>query len=329
MRNFAFGPIPALQSGIRWLTWPLLIAALLLMAWALRLPYPLTIEAEGSYEPVISRAIYAADDGFVEELLVEDGEAVAAGDPLVRLRAPTLELRIEQVSGELRGVAEESSGIRIAINQLDPDAAEALSNQSRLASKIIELETKHEYLERQLEMLHTQRESLLLRAPIDGTVVARDLQRHLAARPVRRGDTLFSIVDLAGPWQIRVQVADRDAGYLRAHYASYPTADVADAAASARRTSDSSITFTLTSKPAERWSAQVRQIAEHVENRHGQGCYVDVRADVDAGQQAGTHAGAGVHAFFGCGSQPVWFVWSRPLLEAAQRKFWFRNPTHE
>lgn len=328
-RKFAFGPIPAFQSRLRRLTWPLLIAVLLLAVWVLRLPYPLTIQAEGVYQPVISRAIYAADDGYVEELLVEDGGTVAAGDPLVRLRAPALELRIEQVSGELRGVTEETSGIRIAINQLDPDVAEALSNQSRLASKIIELETKHEYLQRQLEMLQTQREDLLLRSPIAGTVVAKDLQRHLAARPVRRGDTLFSIVDLGGPWQVSVQVADRDVAYLREHYQPYQPVDQRDGPDNSSGMIDSSITFTLTSNPAERWSARVRWIAEHVENRQGQGGYVEVRADVDSSQQTGAHAGAGVHAFFACGSQPLWFVWSRPLVEAVQRKLWFRNPTHE
>lgn len=328
-RSLAFGAIPSLRLRLRRLTWPLLIALLLLIVWALQLPYPLTVEAEGAYEPVVSRAIYAADDGFVAELLVEDGTTVASGDPLVRVRSPALELRIEQATGELRGVIEETSGIRIAINQLDPEASEALNNQSRLASKIIELETKHEYLQRQIDMLQTQHDRLLLRSPIDGTVVAKDLQRHLTGRPVRRGDALFSIVDLAGPWQIRVHVADRDSDYLRTYYGSHQSLEHSEAAASPLRTTNSTLAFTLISNPAERWSAKIRSIAEQVENRHGQGCYVEVRADVASDQRIGAHAGAGVHAFFTCGSQPLWFVWSRPLVEAVQRKLWFRNLTDE
>ncbi|MEZ6077503.1 MAG: hypothetical protein R3C56_18090 [Pirellulaceae bacterium] len=156
-RMFALGPASALRASLRLLKWPVLIGLLGLAVWAARQPYPLVIEAEGAYEPATSRAIYAADDGFVEELLVEDGESVQARQPLVQLRSPTLELRIEQVTGELRGVAEESSGIHIAINQLDPDSPDLLNNQSRLAGKIAELKTKQTSLEQQIELLQTQR----------------------------------------------------------------------------------------------------------------------------------------------------------------------------
>ncbi len=312
-RMFALGPATALRASLQLLKWPMLIGLIALAAWALRQPYPLMIEAEGAYEPATSRAIYAADDGFVEELLVSDEESVHALQPLVQLRSPTLELRIEQVTGELRGVAEESSGIHIAINQLDPDSPDVLNNQSRLAGKIAELETKKTGLEQQLDLLQKQRESLLLRAPIDGTIVAKDLQRHLAGRPVRRGEPLFSIVDQAGAWQVRVQVADRDAGYLLTHYTA----------------PNSAITFTLASNPAQRWPAEIHWISDRVENVHGQGCFVEVRAGVESSERIGAHAGAGVHAYFACGEQPLWFVWSRPLVEAIQRKFWFRNPIDE
>ncbi|MCA9156958.1 MAG: HlyD family efflux transporter periplasmic adaptor subunit [Planctomycetales bacterium] len=351
-RLFALGPASALRASLRLLKWPMLIGLLGLAIWAARQPYPLVIEAEGAYEPATSRAIYAADDGFVEELLVEDGESVQASQPLVQLRSPTLELRIEQVTGELRGVAEESSGIHIAINQLDPDSPDLLNNQSRLAGKIAELKTKQTSLEKQLELLQTQRASLLLRAPIGGTIVAKDLQRHLAGRPVRRGEPLFSIVDQAGPWQVRVQVGDRDAGYLRTHYVA-PTPTFSKRAIERRHNAgsqlvgvtlpdnepsgnrsivsdlDSAITFGLDSSPAERWPAQLSWISDHVENIHGQGCFVEVRAAVESPEQIGAHAGAGVHAYFTCGSQPLWFVWSRPLVEAIERKFWFRSQTDE
>lgn len=351
-RTFALGPASALRANLRLLKWPVLIGLLGLAVWAARQPYPLVIEAEGAYEPANSRAIYAAEDGFVEELLVEDGELVRPQQPLVQLRSPTLELRIEQVTGELRGVAEESSGIHIAINQLDPDSPDVLNNQSRLAGKIAELETKQTSLEQQLELLQTQRASLLLRAPIDGTIVAKDLQRHLGGRPVRRGEPLFSIVDQAGPWQVRVQVVDRDAGYLRTHYVAptptfskraterqpnaeshlageTPPGNESSGDESIASNLESAITFGLDSSPAERWPAQLSWISDRVENIHGQGCYVEVRAVVESPEQIGAHAGAGVHAYFTCGSQPLWFVWSRPLVEAIERKFWFRSQTDE
>ncbi|MEO8269018.1 MAG: HlyD family efflux transporter periplasmic adaptor subunit [Aureliella sp.] len=336
-RMFAFGRASALRASLRLIKWPILLGVLALAIWIMLQPYPLVIEAEGAFEPATSRAIYAADDGLVEGLLVDDGELVRDQQPLVQLRSPTLELRIEQVTGELRSVAEESSGIRIAINQLDPDSLDVLNNQSRLAGKIAELETKQSGLEQQLELLKKQRENLLLRASIDGTIVAKDLKRHLAGRPVRRGEPLFSIVDQAGLWQVRVQVADRDAGYLRTHYApdakllqpvteqKEGTPELPSDTVSTADDSRSTIDFALASNPAERWPAQLTWISDHVENVHGEGCFVEVRAGVESSERIGAHAGAGVHAYFTCGTQPLWFVWSRPLVEAIERKFWFRN----
>jgi multidrug efflux pump subunit AcrA (membrane-fusion protein) len=320
-RLLALGPYQFLLAVAPRLKWIVLFALVLLAGWGLTMPYALIIEAEGSYEPVHSREIYAADDGFVGQVMVDDGSYVRAGAALVQLRSPTLDLRIEQTEGSARAVEEEASGIRIAINQLASDAPDALSNQSRLAGKIAELDTKLASLKEQLRLLAEHKSQLLLTAPIEGYVVAKDLQRNLAGRPVRRGDSLFSIVDQVGPWQVRVQVADRDVGYLLANY-TVPQEPSSPAAANLR----SDMEYCLASAPDERFSAQIHWIADQVENRHGTGCSLEVRATVDRIKPEGAHAGAGVHGFFDCGQQPLWFVWCRPLVEATQRRLWFQHP---
>jgi multidrug efflux pump subunit AcrA (membrane-fusion protein) len=320
-RQLALGPYQFMLAVAPRLKWIVLLALLLLAGWGLTMPYALIIEAEGSYEPVHSREIYAADDGFVGELLVDDGSYVRAGEALVQLRSPTLELRIEQTEGAARAVEEEASGIRIAINQLASDAPDVLSNQSRLAGKIAELDTKLGSLKEQLRLLAEHRSRLLLTAPIEGYVVAKDLRRNLAGRPVRRGDSLFSVVDQAGPWQVRVQVADRDVGYLLENY----RVSVEQPPSSAQEMR-SDIEYCLASAPDERFPAKIHWIADQVENRYGAGCSLEVRATVDASKPEGAHAGAGVHCFFECGQQPLWFVWCRPLVEATQRRLWFHHP---
>ncbi len=336
LQLWMLGPMQALRGALSLLKWAALLAIVVLALIVLRTPYPLVIEAEGAYEPVTSRAIYAADDGFIEELLVDDGNCVKAGEPLVQMRSPALELRIEQTHGAARAVDEEASGIRIAINQLSGDAPDILSNQSRLAGKIAELEVRKESLQQQLQLLEQQRTRLLLKAPIDGWVVAKDLRRNLAGRPVRRGDSLFTIVDQSGLWHVRVQVADRDVGYLLRHFsgaeshALTPTSNSTSTHPSAPNTnSRSNIEFCLASDPDERFTAEVTWIADQVENRHGEGCSVEVRATVGTDFPPNAHAGAGVHAFFECGQQPLWFVWCRPLVEAAQRRMWFSSQDEE
>ncbi len=321
LRTFGLAPWQILLALTPLVKWMLLAGVLTLAVWGLRQPQTLVVEAEGTYEPVNARAVYASDDGFIEALMIDDGEFVVLGQPLVQLRSSTLELRHEQLTGELRTVVEETSGVGIAINQLDADDPDALNQQSRLAGRIAELDTKRTSLQTQLAMLQEQRLRLLLTAPIAGSVVAKDLQRQLAGRPVRRGEALFTIVDQAGPWQVRLQVADRDSGYLLAHYAS----EVADLVKDSEPTETTrAISFAFASQPVERYAASVNWISEQVENRHGEGCFVEVRAQVDTHIEM-AHAGAGVHAFFPCGQQPLWFVWCRPMVETIQRSVWFRS----
>ncbi len=328
LRTFGLAPLQFILALTPLVKWGMLAVLLALAVWGLQQPQTLVIEAEGTYEPANSRAVYASDDGFIEELLIDDGVRVTEGQPLVQLRSSTLELRHEQLTGEMRTVVEEASGIRIAINQLDADDPDALNQQSRLAGKIAELDTKQASLQQQLEMLQQQRARLLLTAPIAGSVVAKDLQRQLAGRPVRRGEALFTIVDQAGPWQVRLQVADRDSGYLLAYYAE-PSIDTSPNPSMGSGQSSSSavahtISFAFASQPVERYTAGVTWISDEVENRHGEGCFVEVRAKVDTRLEI-AHAGAGVHAFFPCGQQPLWFVWCRPLVETVQRSVWFRS----
>lgn len=355
LRALAARPWGAVSIAVPLFKWLCLACVVGLAVWGLLKPYPLIIEAEGIYEPANTRMVYATSDGFIEQLLVDDGDQVAAGQLLLQQRSPALELQIEDIEGRRRGLLEERNGDRIAMNQLNPDSADFLSDQSRLASKILELDIRIASLEEQLQLLGLERERLGLTAPIAGVVVAKDLHRNLLNRPVRRGDPLLSVTDLEGPWQVRVAVADRDSGYVLAHYqptsstaldqdhqpgnehslsdptladrmpSEPPAGDLIAAHHSSRQKYAAEIKFAFDSAPHEQFPARIQWISDQVENRHGEGCTVEIRAATDASIPQEIHAGAGVHAYFRCGNHPMWFVWCRPLIEAAQRRMWFRS----
>lgn len=322
-RWWTLEPSPRLSAAFPWLRRCLMLVVVGALGWLLMLPTPLVIEAEGAYEPVTTRDIFASHDGFIEQLLVDDGSPVTQGQPLARLRSPALELQIEQTEGSARATLEEITSTRIALNQLSPEAPDVLSQQSRLAGRIAELEKQQQSLQAQLQLLEQARNRLLLISPIAGNVIAKDLQRNLAGRPVRRGEPLFSVVDQAGPWQIRVQVADRDAGYMLSHFSKAVPGTPHSGSASAQ---PPPIEFCLASDPDQRFAAHIRWIADYVENRHGEGCSLEVRATVDPSASVTAHTGTGVYCFFECGQQPLWFVWCRPLVEAVQRRWWFHEP---
>lgn len=338
VRKLLAGPVRLATIWLPTIKWMLALGLLGLTIWMLVRPAPLIIEADGIYEPVVARTIYATDDGFVDELLVDDGQSVLAGQSLARLRSPALELKISQATGEIRALEEEASGIRIALNQLAAESASVLGDQSRLAAKISELELKKINLQQQLALLSQQSDRLSLVAPIAGCVVARDLKQRLAGRPVRRGDPLFTIVDLDGPWHIRVHVADRDTGYVTANYGHTEPKNTdmgdTDMGNKAKDRQSHGLEYSLDSAPSQRYVAHLTWMADQVENKPGEGCYLELRAGSSVAAEAnlptGTQAGAGVRAFFECGQQPLWFVWSRPIVEAVQRRWWFRSEaTHE
>ena len=283
------------------------ILAVLLAYWLLSKPYPMRIEAESVLEPIAKRSIYANVDGFLDKLFVEDGQSVLAGERVAGLRSPILDLQIEEANGQIRAIAEKRNGLRVAINQLSPSSPDAEVVQTRLSAEILLLETQEKHVRDKWQFLLGEQKKLSIESPIDGVVVTRNLRSELESRPLRRGDTLFNIVDLDGDWQLSIRVADRDIGYLTKHYGSEPT----------------EIAFIFDSIPGEQFRGVVHQISTTLENPQGPGSYVLVHASLDNEVAHRAYMGANARVFFSCGKEPLWFVWCRPLIEEFQKRIWF------
>ncbi len=282
------------------------LTALVLALWFLFTPTTLTIEAEAFLEPVERRSIFANIDGFLDILSVEDGQNVVAGQPLAKLRSPTLDLQIEETMGQIRAIGEKRNGLRVAINQVSASASDAIAVQTRISTDILLLETQEKQAKEKLAFLTQERTKLAIHSPIEGVVVSRELRKELEARPLRRGDSLFSIADLNGAWQLNIHVADRDSGYLLAHYSALPQ----------------TVTFVFESLPGERFTAEVRHISNAMENPKGTGCYLLALASLESEVAKKSHMGANTRVYFNCGQQPLWFVWCRPMVEALQKRVW-------
>lgn len=294
------------------LRWLVLLVLAVAVYRGLVLPCPLTIEATGSVEPVIMRTVFASMDGYLEKLLVEDGQSVTHEQPLIQMSSPELEVRLEELQGEIRTLQERAKSIQIASNQLNAEAPDFLVTQNRMASELQQVTTQQTNLNSQLNILLDEQQKLVITAPIAGVVVAKDLKQQLTSRPVRRGDALFRIVDLQGPWHLRLQVPDRDSGYVLNQYR-----DATSAAA------DKVIDFVLDSQPEQLFHGQLTWISDSVQNLHSEGCFVEMRASVAEDVIERVRMGASARAVFTCEAKPLWFVWCRPLVEAIQRRLWF------
>lgn len=297
------------SAGWRLLRWKryATIAIIAALMGGLFLPYPFTIEAEGVLEPAQQRFVHATADGTVHELFVEDGARVAQGDRLAILRSAGIELQIEETLGEMRTVGEKRNGVHVAMNQSDGNNTESQTSQTRLATELLVLETQEKHLREKLAFLKSEQKELELKAPIEGTIVGTKVRQELENRPVKRGDPLLRIAHLDGPWRLKIQLADRDTGYVDAHYGD----------------GEGYIHFSMESNPEHQSRAKLVPTLKVTENPQGTGSYRTMYASLEPEDAKAAKLGATVRVHFPCGTQPVWFAWSRPLVEFLQKRIPF------
>lgn len=159
----------ALRAGL------LSVGAGLLLALT---PWPFGLIAPGVIEYSPLSVVRADGAGFVERVLIQEGDVVSAGQPL-------LELRNEELERDLRDLelAIEQSQLRerLAVEQRDT-AASQIEQQQRDA-------LQRRWAERQRQV-----ERLVVRAPSDGVIIGRELAA-LAGSFVSEGRELLSVGD--------------------------------------------------------------------------------------------------------------------------------------
>ena len=290
---------------------PKRLAGLALLASLIGLamiPYPFYIQSQAYLEPTTQQFIHATADSFIEELLVGEGQSVQSHQPLVRLRAPNLELQIEELTGQTLALVEKKNGLRVAVNQLSANSSD-LANQTRLSAELRLIEIQEKHAQEKLAFLEKQRQELLLQSPIKGTVVGGDLSRELSDRPLRRGDALFRVADLQGPWHLKLLVADRDGRYVQQALLNGPI----------------DIDWGLENSTGRGLKAKLVSMRPEVDQRPNQGPCRSATASIEESQLEQPAIGAVAYARIPCGKQPLWFIWSRPLVEFLQKRFWFNS----
>ena len=266
-------------------------------------PVPLRIPADGVLRASNSRHIFASAGGTIQEILVQNGQEVGAGDILVQLRSSELELEMNRLEGEL-------STARARLGALSTSRSQNRSSQQaslEASSNSQVLESQIKGLTSQLKIVQDQQKALTITSPIDGHVDAWDLQESLVARPVDRGQHLMDIVakNKRG-WIAEIEVPDHNIGYLLKH----------------RIDSDLEADIRLRSDPSTTFGGTVREIA-NVANLDSQGrSHVRVRVELH-GTASDFRPGATVIADIDCGTRSVGFVLLRGFIQWWRTQAWY------
>ena len=320
-RIFLRGPLRVLGRGAEYLHGRKLVktAAVAAAAVALGLalwlvPYPYRVTGEGVLVPAEQRRVFAPFDGEVTEVLVEGGDVVTEGQPLLRVRNVEL---IEQALDAEVTVSEKRTEVRSLTAQADSadrrgDEVEAF----RLRGQRGVVEVELAGLEERLERLREREAKSVVKSPIAGTVATFQLDRLLRDRPVGRGEVLLEVMDASGDWRLELAVPDTRAARLD------------DALADLRRATEDPtaglpIDFVVASDPETTFPATLTRIVDRAEPDQELGNVLTVYASLDAPNALPQRRiGTEVTAKIDCGDAPLFTALFGDVVEFVQRNLW-------
>ena len=273
-------------------------------------PTELTILSQGTLQPSVQRFVFSPAEGYVDRIYVADGQSVHSGEVMATIGSPQLQLQVNQIAAEIGLADQKRAGLNISLNQLKPADDPTNLTGSRLAGEVQELEARRANLVEQKQLLDREQERLQLRSPIDGTVIAWEVEKYLENRPVRRGDTLLRIAALDHQWRLESAVADWESGYVVDAYRATQVENKSLA-----------VEFVLASSPGVRRSGKVLSISSTMLEVDG-GQHLEVMVEPEAILES-RRLGTSVTVSIPCGKFPRWLVWTRSILDAVHRRFWF------
>ena len=286
------------------------LGVLLVMLLVLCLvPADFELEAEGVLQPSARQPVFAATEGTVDELLVTHGQEVKAGELLLTLRNPDLEVALVDVVGRLAASREQANSFNRSLLQ---DAELASAERTRLSGQLAQVQQTIKSLTLQHELLMKKKEALRVVSPIDGQVVTWDLERNLMTRPVDRGQILLTVADLDSPWELELKMPDTKIG---------PVSHAAE------KMKNLPVTYLVATDPRATYPGTLQSIHASAEVRGDAGNTVLLRVALDRKifpPSEELRPGASVTAKVNCGKRKLGYVWFYSAISFVQRKILFR-----
>ena len=275
--------------------------ALVLVPWEYR------VDATGQLMPIVQREVFAPWDGQVVELLVEGGERVEEGKPLIRLRNDELEAELVKTKTELDEKQKLLTSLKAQYEEAEKQGK--TDEKLRAQGKRVETQVEIDGARLQYEIFKDRRERLTVRAPIAGVVTTFQVQQLLLNRPVKRGDVLLQVMDDTGEWQLELEIAEHRVGrILKAQQALSPQLD---------------IEYRLLTSPEFSYQATLNSLATRTVTAEEQGSVLEARAALDTSKLPTRTIGAEVRARIGCGQSFLGDVLFGDVIEFIQKYLWW------
>jgi multidrug efflux pump subunit AcrA (membrane-fusion protein) len=272
-------------------------------------PAPFDIAAKGKVLPGRSWEIFAPQSGTIVNVPVRHGQQVHAGDLLVELSNTEIDVQLSELQGRQRVAQEQLDAYQRALLDSGRSGKPRLSagDESRLGGEVLQLRQTLSGLTREIELVREKQKSLAVRAEHAGEVVTWQVEQLLQRRPVQMGQSLLTVIDPQGPWELELSLPER-----RLKHIDSVGSDAIEA------------TFMLSTLPGREFRGRVLEIERSAEVRGEEGNTVLVRVAFDAAELPPLRSDTTVTARLHCGRRSLGYVWFCDLIEAVQTKvlFW-------
>lgn len=266
------------------------------------------VEGQGRLMPVVQRRVFAPMQGEIISILVESGQAVQAGQPLMLIRNRDLTAQLLSARNRLSQKQKELHAFRA--EQHAAARSGSRDHQFRLQAQQAQAQIDIEGLHQQIAHLSRQQDNLTLRAPIDGMMTTFQVMQHLEGRPVQRGDLMLEVLDTNGEWQLEVDVPQQRLGHIID-------------AQQGNGDDPLPVQFKLKSHPTAAFSGHLAKILEQTSIQSGTTGTVRLLIALDRNSQHPHRIGSDVSVKLNCGQRSLMYVLFGDVLEFGQRHFWF------
>jgi len=284
-----------------------LVAVGLIALFLVRIDF--NLKANGALKPVAQRQIFSHENGEIVEVLVDHGDVVKEGDPLVILRNRDLEVEYKRLSGEREQTIEQLS----STNRLATSTTLPLAERIQAQGQLSELKIRKDSLDAQLTLIEERREQLTRRSPISGVVMDWKLKERLRARPVVVGQVLVNVADTTQDWELELLMPEKRMKHL-------------DDAISNSNGQPLSVTYVLYSDPSVNHTGKLSSSAIHARAQLDttDGTVVKMRVQPDSLDGLSRRPNTTVAAKVNCGRASAAYVWFHEVVEWFQANVLFR-----
>ena len=275
-------------------------------------PWELKMGVDGILQPEQRRHVYATSKGIIKQVNFRDNEKVSQGQVLLTMVDYDREQGLKRLELERDRIEAQARETYALLQEADPD------EEIRLEAQYSSQKEQYEFT---VKMLAAEEavmgEVLEVRAPIDGTIVTWNPQQRLQDLPVSPNQTLVSISQIDGQWQLEVKIPHIKVGYVERALETAREDDDKDSDAIP-------VKFALSTNPSKTYSGELSKVSirpftddSGIQKYRG---FVKVDAeDLDVNE---LRPGAGATVKIHCGKVPLYRACLHQIIDWCQTNLW-------